>query len=186
MFTAECILAAALLSAPQNSTTAEPELLGAPSRLPASMAIEEVLRPNILALAMAAEILDAREKGFVMGQDPLGDLEMLRGRWTDFAAAPTLDEAERFPDRKFLNEALALNRARRTQLTERLSIDLIHAEEIRAGIQSIDTRYQIWDAVRDSRCDYYYVTVRRQSLALLRELIGDEAFYSGRLPPPVP
>jgi hypothetical protein len=40
--------------------------------------------------------------------------------------------------------------------------------------------------VRDARCDYYYVTVRRLALKRLRELVGDEAYYAGNLPPCVP
>ena len=172
MFTAECLVAALLLTAPQEASQ--------------DIAWAQVLRPNILALAMDAEVLDAREKGFVMGQDLLGDLAMLQGRYAEFSRAPLLAEAERFPDRKLINEFLALNRAYRNQLTQRLAIDLIHAEEIRVAVQDTDQLYQIWDAVRDSRCDYYYVTVRRQSLSLLRDLIGDESFYSGRMPPQVP
>ncbi len=64
MFTAECLVAALLLTAPQEA--------------PQDIAWSLVLRPNILALAMDAEVLDAREKGFVMGQDLLGDLAMLK------------------------------------------------------------------------------------------------------------
>jgi hypothetical protein len=146
----------------------------------------EVLRPSVLALAMDAEVLDPREKGFVMGQDVLGDLAMLQGRYVEFYKAPLLSEGTRFPDRKLINEFLALNRSYRNQLTQRLAIDLVYSEEIRTAIQETDQLYQIWDTVRDARCDYYYVTVRRQALSLLRDLIGAEAFYTGELPPHVP
>jgi hypothetical protein len=40
--------------------------------------------------------------------------------------------------------------------------------------------------LRDARCDYYYVAYRRQALQQLREAIGPQAFYSGRMPPHVP
>jgi hypothetical protein len=145
-----------------------------------------VLRPQILALGLDAEIVDPREKGFLLGMDPVGDLETIRGRYVQFATAPLLHEARRFPDRTFVCEALALNRAYRLRLTERLGVDLIHADQIHATIQETDRRYEVWDAVRDARCDYYYVTIRRQSLSLLRDLIGDESFYLGRLPSVVP
>lgn len=187
MFTAEIVLAAALLSAPPASS--EPPLL-APSRIPedrpAVAAFAEVLRPNILALALAGEILDPREKGFVMGQDLLGDLDMLRGRRIQYAAAPLIDEAHRFPDRKFTNEALAINRSLRLSLLKLGQLDGGVRPASDAAIDECNRLYQVWDAVRDSRCDYYYVTVRRDALVLLRALLGHEAFYSGRLPPPVP
>lgn len=172
MFTAECLVAALLLNAPQGTPT------------PVELAY--VLRPNILALAMDDEVLDPREKGFVMGQDLMGDLEMLRGRTIEFANSPKLQETERFADRKFINEGLAINRAVRNQLMQRLAIDLIHEEEIRVLVQKTDQLYQTWDAARDSRCDYYYVTVRRQSLGLLKEIIGAENFYSGHMPSFIP
>lgn len=172
MFTAECLVAALLLTAPVDA--------------PQNTEWALVLRPNVLALALNAEVLDTREKGFVMAQDLLGDLAMLQGRYAEFARAPVLSEAERFPDRKLINEFLALNRAYRNQLMQRLAVDLIHSEEIRQQVQDTDQLYQIWDSVRDARCDYYYCSVRRQSLSLLRDLIGPEWFYSGRLPPHLP
>ncbi len=172
MFTAETLVAAMLLTAPQEA--------------PQSSAWAMVCRPNVLALAAAAEVLDSREKGFVMGQDLLGDLTILQGRYAEFSRAPLLQEAEMFPDRKLINEMLALNRHCRNQLMERRKIDLVHSEEIILLIQQLDSRYQVWDAIRDSRCDYYYVTVRRQSLALLKDLIGAESFYMGRMPSVLP
>ena len=39
---------------------------------------------------------------------------------------------------------------------------------------------------RHAACEYYYVTVRRQALKKLKEMIGDQAYYSGSLPPHVP
>ena len=65
-------------------------------------------------------------------------------------------------------------------------MELAHWWEVRAILQETDQLYQIWDTVRDARCEYYYVTVRRQALKRLREALGDEAYFSGRLPPHVP
>jgi len=175
MFTCEVLLAAVLLTSPKETS------------VPAEQAgWLEVLRPTFLTLAMDAEILDAREKGFVLGNDVAGDLAMLQGRFQELARAPLVGEGHRFPDRKLINEFLALNRAYRNQLTARLAIDLVYAEELRAAIVETDQLYQVWDTVRDARCEYYYVTVRRQALQLLRDLIGAEAFYAGQLPPHVP
>ncbi len=171
MMTAEILLAAALLTSQEGHP---------------DFALTKVLRPNILALALDAEVLDPREKGFVMGQDLIGDLVMLQGRYAEFAGVPMLDEADRFPDRKLINEFLALNRAVRNLMVQRRQIDLVHQEEIDSLIHDIDMRYQILDCVRDFKADYFYVSVRRQSLSLLRELIGARAFYSGELPSPTP
>lgn len=141
-------------------------------------------RPHILCLSLKNETLDDREKNVVLVQDLLGDLDMLRGRYRQFRSSPLLEDEHRFPDKKFIAESLAINRAIRCKLTSRLAMDLVHVEEIRERIYDIDLRYQIWDAVRDGRQDFYYITVRRDSLLLLRNLIGSENFYSGRLPSP--
>lgn len=156
------------------------------SDVPESPERLQVYRPSILALAMDAEILDPREKGFVLGHDPVGDLGMLRNRFDELRNAPRLDEVERFPARTHANEVLAANRAYRNELTARLNIDLFHAGELREAVVEVDQLYQVWDTVRDARCDYYYVTVRRQALRTLRDLIGEAAYYRGEMPPPLP
>jgi hypothetical protein len=175
MFSCEIVLAAVLLSAPKDLPV-----------LAEQATWVEAMRPCVLALAIDAEILDPRERAFLIMQDPAGDLAMLRGRNEEFARAPLLDECQRFPERKLINDFLALNRSYRNDLNARLAIDLVHMEELRTAICETDQLYQVWDTVRDARCDYYYVTVRRQSLQLLRDLIGAEAFYSGQMPPNVP
>jgi len=175
MLTCEILVAAVLLTSPK-----EPALSADHNGW------LEALRPALLTLAMDAEVLDPREKGFVLGHDVAGDLAMLQGRFQELARAPQVGEGQRFPDRKVINESLALNRAYRNQLSARLAIDLVYSEELRAAIADTDQLYQIWDTVRDARCEYYYVTVRRQALQLLRDLIGAEAFNSGQMPPHVP
>ena len=175
MFSCECVLAAVLLTSPTEMPLA-----------PHQAAWVETVRPVVLTLAIDAQILDPREKGFVLSSDMIADLTMLQGRYRDLASAPYLDEGQRFPDRKLINDLLAMNRAFRNQLSSRLSVDLVHAEELRSAIIQTDQLYQVWDTVRDGRCDYYYVTVRRQAFALLRDLVGPESFYNGQLPPHLP
>lgn len=168
---AEILLAAALLAGP---------------RAEADVAVIEALRPQILALAIEAEVIDQREKGFLMTACVMADLETIQTRFAELAGAPALSEHTRFPDRHLTNEMLSLNRQWRTALAERLKIDLFHAEEIAVTIAELDRRYEIWDCVRDSHQDYCYVTIRRQALRRLRELIGERRFYSGDLPAVIP
>lgn len=176
--TAEAVIAVALLlsPAPAEETASNPTLA----------AWGEALHPSLLALSIDAEILDPREKGFVLAIDVAGDLAMLRRRACDLASAPQLEEAERLPDRKYVQDLMATNRCFRNHLSARLEIDLIYADDLRDAVVETDQLYDVWDTVRDARCEYYYVTVRRQALQLLRELIGPEAYYSGQLPPHVP
>lgn len=161
--TVELLLAAALVTGPSD----------------ADPALADILRPQIIAVSLAAEIVDPRETSWVT----LGDL---RCRWSDLADAPPPSDAERFPDEMFVRRALDLNRARRLRLSDRLAVDLIFAEGLRAEIAELDRRYEVWDSLRDARQQYYHVQVRRIALRRLREMIGDEGYAMGRMPRAVP
>jgi hypothetical protein len=65
-------------------------------------------------------------------------------------------------------------------------VELVHWWAFREAIQDTDRLYQLWDTVRDARCDYYYVTVRRDALKKLRDTLGLADYAAGKLPPHVP
>jgi hypothetical protein len=146
------------------------------------------LRPTVQNLAIEWEILDPREVRYILArpEDFASDLNLVRRRYHSLVDAPALSDCLRFPDRDAVNEMLSFNRAYRQNLGLRQPIELAHWWEYRTALQETDHLYQVWDNVRDARCDYYYVTVRRQALKKLREMIGEEAYYSGQMPPSVP
>lgn len=146
----------------------------------------EILCPTLIILAIDSEIVDPREKQTLFTQDLVGDLELIRKRNLEFANHPMLGECNRYPEYKLINDYLLLNRSYRNTLTKRLEVDIFREDAIRDAIIHTDQLYQVWDTIRDAKCDYYYVTVRRQALQLLRDLLGEEAFYSVRMPPSVP
>jgi len=119
-------------------------------------------------------------------EDFLGDLELLRNRYHHLAKAPALFDSNRFPDRVTAGSQLAFNRAYRQHLGIRQQLELAHSWEIRTVLQETDYLYQVWDCVREARCEHYYVVVRREALQRLRGLIGEEAYYSSNLPCCVP
>src|SRR5262249_5203163 len=142
------------------------------------------LQPTLQAVAVGWEILDPREGRYFLTR-PGGfapGLPLLRRRHHDPAAAPPLHDSPPLPSRDLLNAALPVNRAYRQHLTSRQSLELASRWELHETLQETDRLYQIWDTVRDARCDYYYVTVRRQALKKLREAIGPQAYYSSCLP----
>lgn len=171
------VLALVLLTAPPGSSGFD----ALPAATPA-------LRTSLQRLAVDWEILDPREVRYILArpEDFASDLNLLRRRYRDLQNAPTVDDCARFPSRNAVNDLLAFNRAYRQHIDVRQPVELIHWWELRMALQETDRLYQVWDAVRDARCDYYYVTVRRQALKRLRDLIGEEAYYSATLPPCVP
>jgi len=146
------------------------------------------LGPAVQSLALRWELLDAREARYVLArpEDFAADLKLLQRRYRDLAHAPPLADALRFPDRATVSELLAFNRSYRQCMETRQAVEPVHGWEFGEAVAEADRLYQTWDLVRDARCDYYYVTVRRQALLKLRELIGEENYYAGRLPPHVP
>ncbi len=176
MFTIHTLLAAALLTAPADRDVAlSPELFA-------------TVGPAVQQLALKWEILDEREKRYVLArpEDFAADLKLLQRRYHELANAPPVADCLRFPDRATVSDLLAFNRAYRQQMDARQAIELVHWWEFHEAVQETDHLYQIWDNVRDARCDYYYVTVRRHALQKLREAIGPAAYYAGCLPPHVP
>lgn len=173
----DLVLAAALLSAPP----------GTPDPLPTAERW-----PNIQAAlhqtAVDWEILDPREVQFMLTriEDFKDDLTILRRRQATLRDAPRVIDAGRLPDRQTVNELIQFNRAYRKHLETRQLWETDRAGLIREAVTETDRLYKVWDAVQDARCDFYYITVRRQALLKLKELIGPEAYATCDLPPPVP
>ncbi|MCS7047038.1 MAG: hypothetical protein NZO58_11835 [Gemmataceae bacterium] len=173
----DCLLAALLLTGNADTPAAPVEAAWADECLPA-----------LLALALDAQVLDVREQKnyFTTSACTTADLQALRRRFHDFAFLPMIEEGTRFPERKVTGEFLAFNRAYRRDLQQRLDLDAAHALHLKVILAEAEQLYAIWTAVYDARCEYYYVTVRREALRRLRDLIGAPAFYAGALPPYVP
>lgn len=158
-----------------------------PEPLPAAEHWPE-LQAALVSLALEWEILDPRETRYVFArlEDFEENLNLVRRRYRELMDAPRLAEASRLPEHRAVNELLGFNRAYRRHLDARQPMDLDRGDLLRQAIRETDTLYQVWDAVRDARCEYYYVTVRRQALKRLRCMIGSDDFFTGTLPPFVP
>lgn len=173
----DLLLAAALLTA----------LPGAPEPTPAPEHWTEI-RDSVHKLAVDWEILDARETRYILSRpdDFTADINLLRRRYQELNDAPRVADSFRFPDRSSVNDLVRFNRAFRKHLDQRHELETDRCEELRTVMKETDRLYQVWDAVRDARCEFYYVTVRRQALKKLKEMLGEESYETGTLPPNVP
>ena len=174
---ADLVLAAILLTTPPGT----PEPAPPADRWPS-------LRDAIHHVAVEWEILDPRETRYVLArpEDFCADLNMLRRRYRELADAPPAADGFRFPDRNAVNETVRFNRAFRKHLDQRQQLETDRTDALRKVMAETDRLYAVWDAVRDARCEFYYVTVRRAALKKLRDLVGEEEYLAGRLPPNVP
>ena len=177
MSTPEMIFAAFLLTVPPGT----PENAPSAEQWP-------VLRDSLQKLSIEWEILDPRETRYILAQaeDFSNDINLLRRRYQDLSDAPRLVDCQRLPDRNVANDLIRFNRAFRKHLDQRCAFETDRVYVLRDVINETEQLYQVWDSVRDARCDFYYVTVRRYALKRLRDTIGQEAFTRGDLPPNVP
>jgi len=177
MFPLDTLLAVALLTYPTEA-----------HHTPGSLHHLASTRQAVQTLAVEWELLDPREVKFVLSraEDFEGDVRLLQRRWTDLADAPPLSDSLRFPDRTVVNDLLSFNRSYRQMIDQRQALEPALWWELQEILREVDRLYQIWDLVRDARCEYYYVTVRRQALKKLQGLIGEPAYSDGALPPHVP
>lgn len=177
MTASDLVLAVMMLSAPVGT----PEQVPQPERWPA-------IQAALVQTALDWEILDPRETRYVMAKidDFQEDLDFLRKRRGDLADAPKLMDSDRLPDRRIVNDYIQFNRAYRTYLETRLAWEVDRACLINEAITETDRMYRMWDAIREAKGDFHYITVRRLALKRLRDSIGQAAYDAGELPPYVP
>lgn len=164
-----------------NAALAALLLLTPPDMAPERVAPE--VEAALQSLALELDLIDAREVSQVMtGRGIFAfDLVLLQGRWHELRTAPPVGDAARFPERAAVTRMLMLNRAYRQQVAA-----LADSEARADTLRDLDRRYDLWDAVRDAGCEELYVWGRRLALQQVRDAVGDEAYYAGRLPDCVP
>lgn len=173
----DVVTAGVLLTAEPGSVTWQPE--------PGQWA---AVRAGVHKVGVDWEILDERECRYVVSrpEDFAADVNLLRRRYQELKDAPRVAESFRFPDRHAVNDLVRFNRSFRKHLDLRYELETDRAEELRAVMRETDKLYQLWDAVRDARCEFYYVTVRRQALKKLKDMLGEDGYEHVDLPPCVP
>jgi hypothetical protein len=139
-------------------------------------------------LSVSLQIIDVQERRYtlVLPSDFHEDLAKLRKRNNELHDAPSAEDALRFPSREVVNKLLEFNREYRQHLVNVRDAFPYRYWEYVFVIEETERLYRIWDLVRDAGCEYYYITVRRQALKELRDLIGYDDYYRSKLPPWVP
>jgi hypothetical protein len=177
MNAADLILAAALLSAPAGTPEPIPDADHWPR-----------MRAAVIQVATARQVIDPREARYTLtgpGQWQ-GDLDILRARNADLIDAPRVEDADWLPPTDIINELIRFNRAHRAYLKDRQLWESDRATLYADVINETDRLYRVWDAAREAKGEWCYVTFRRQALRNLRDRIGPEMWGRNELPPAVP
>ena len=146
----------------------------------------------IQSAAIQLELLDPRETGYICNiastavnrENYFNDLKILRGRWENYKNSPRLWEINRFPPLEVANSVCQFNRQYANYVSQQVysyKVDL--ANEV---MRETNLLFHPWDRLREARCEYYYITVRRNALKDLKDALGDQMFYNGQMPPFVP
>jgi hypothetical protein len=177
MSPSDLFLATVLLSAP----------VGTPEQVPAAEQWPTV-QASLHQIAIDWEILDPRETRYVLAKpdDFQTDLDFLRKRKADLADAPRIMDAARLPDRRLMDDHIQFNRAFRKHLDMRILWEIDRADLIGEAARETDRLYKLWDAMREAKCDFHYVTYRRLALKKLKDGLGADSYLTGELPPYVP
>lgn len=168
----------------------------------------ESLSESIKKYAVEEEILDPRETKYMLiemryyyqGMDGLGqivvqqdqnqwdtDLAMIQKRWRELKDTPKVADSDRFPPRHLITEALTFNRQlSQFLLAERFIQSPTQQDTSSAALSEIDYCYKIWDNMRDARCDFYYITTRREAMRRLIHMLGRENYFNNHWPSAIP
>lgn len=98
-----------------------------------------------------------------------------------------LSDRERFPPRECAHASLTFNREYHAHIAARRSLDLRNEEYWSETLEETAALYEAWDWLHaaqegEGKGEEYWL----HSLRRLRELIGEEAYQQGTMPPCVP
>jgi hypothetical protein len=113
------------------------------------------------------------------------------GGWCEIllflAPTPALSDCERFPPQAFATAALEFNRAYRDHLEAEQAFEVRRWGDWQDSIWETDYLYHCWSALAAARgTEGRDEDSRRAALVRLRDLIGEEAYFQGAMPPCVP
>jgi len=100
-------------------------------------------------------------------------------------ACPPLSDCHFLPDGNLAWSNLLLSKHYRDVLQEKRSLRF-HDNRLWEIGRENNVLHNIWEEAATATNNCYADHMRRRALRSLKGLIGDEAYYSGRLPPPIP
>jgi hypothetical protein len=145
-------------------------------------------RVELVSKFIELEAMDEKESKyyFTRKDDCYKDFARFRQIYLDVKDMPPVSDCMRFPPKEFANEALAFNNKFQNNIKEEARLYSHKIKFYLNVLKEAQELYSVYEAVKQANSEFYYVHVRRKSLAKLKELIGDEAYYKGELPPCVP
>lgn len=143
----------------------------------------EIFFVPTVRLASELEILDAGECRYIFYVS--GSYSFIRARYRKYDSMPMSKDRSRFPPGRYVENGKNLNWNYLLFLEAKQSLELFRQEQLNPVITETKRLYQVWGTLTYDHGDIC-ATSMREKLNDLRRLIGDKAYYEGRLPLPVP
>ena len=110
----------------------------------------------------------------------------VKNHWRELKNAPPLGDVVRFPVEYISKQNRVFNLQYQHNMELKKCVYSWKFEDMEEGIREAKGLQQVWVLVDTAVCPTQSWCCRRKALMELRELRGDEAYYSGDLPPCVP
>lgn len=149
------------------------------------------IKHAIRSVSIEWEILDKQETHFIMHEkgdiiDFYHSLLILRQRYIDLQDAPMLMDHSRFwINREKIDDLLLRNRSYNTYLETILLVNRDRSDLIIEVKRDNQNLHDLWDILRDAKCEYYSICARRKALKKLREKLEND-YWTGTMPPHIP
>lgn len=147
----------------------------------------DALKPWLQAAAVALDLATLDERTAYYNED--GEIPMCTVYRQGYAACksyPPSSDVERLPIKSYLEKSIAINKIYADDIALRLSLDPRCEEALLAQDEAEQLLRWHEMALAARTNEYYTVLTVRENLHSLRVMMGDNAYYSGYVPPPVP
>jgi hypothetical protein len=158
-------------------------LVLSPVEIPVSRRASE---PSWQALRQVAWDLELTGPRCPWINDFESEVRWVRKNWRDAADCPPLADSTRLPPLGHIRELLNFNAAYRQYLEARREVRRHEWDEITEIVSETDHLREVWQAAADATSEDHIWVCRRRALKHLKELLGDQAYDAGTMPPCVP
>lgn len=114
------------------------------------------------------------------------ELRYVRQYWRELQDMPEMAATQMLPSPDVANQMCAFNRQFQSYLELQQAMYLHRGDSLEEILCETKQLHETWSSARIARCESESWPNRRRALNRIRCYLGNEDFYSGRLPYPVP
>ena len=138
-------------------------------------------------VAEKLEIYDRKEEYYTLFRLTFQfkmDIETIRERYQIIKDAPFISDSYRFPNYNSITFYLTFNRDYYKEIAKTLTFPWENWKEV--TLEETLRLYDIWFQIRECVNERRTIFFRRKALKETKELLGENNYYHGIFPPPVP